>query len=299
MDNLVDRVKDLPIMPEVATKVMNLKDGGSNVSSKELEGIIKMDPGLTSKLLKIANSALYARPREVTSLQMAITLVGFKTIRNLVLVHTASSLFARKKNAFHTRFWGCCILSAFLARSIVARCQKPSSSSSSVVGGAALAKVAGAEEAFIAGLLHDIGQAILYNSNPKTYEQVLETMKEGSKTLEAVEQQMFGVNHRQIGGALLKRWNFPDLYVGAAEKHESLSFSSPHKSEIMMVSVAGLFAEKITDSGLPRLRADLLTQLLPNTCLAGMDPDALAKSYSEELARDPQYQEYQRLFAIA
>lgn len=110
---------------------------------------------------------------------------------------------------------------------------------------------------------------------------------------------MFGVNHRQLGGALLRRWNFPELYADAAEEHESMDIRSPHKSAIIMVSVAGLFAEKITDSCLRPFRADLLTQLLSYTCLAGIDLDALAKSYSEEFARDPLYQEYQRLFGIA
>lgn len=137
-------------MPEVAAKVMNLKEGGKEISFKELEGIIMMDPGLTSKILKIANSALYARQREITSLQMAITLLGFKNIRNLVLLLTASSMFPRMRtHSFHAGFWRHGTLAAFLSRGLVVRC----------------AKGAGAEEAFIAGLLHDIGQAILYNNS--------------------------------------------------------------------------------------------------------------------------------------
>lgn len=168
MNTFLDRVKDLPVIPGVAAKLMNLEEGGIEISFKELEGILKVDPGLTSKLLKIANSALYARQREITSLQMAISLVGFKTIKSLVLVLTASSLFPQmKKSAFHARFWRYCILSAFLSRGITVRCYK----------------AAEAEEAFIAGLLHDIGQAILYNSNPRTYEQALETSRQGSNTL--------------------------------------------------------------------------------------------------------------------
>ena len=284
VDTFLDRAKDLPVMPEVASKVMNLKEGGKEISFKELEAIIKVDPGLMSRVLKIANSALYARQREITSLQMAITLLGFNNIRNLVLLLTASSMFPKmRKSGFHSGFWQHSILSAFLARGIAVRCQN----------------AAGAEEAFISGLLHDIGQAVLYNSNPELYEQALEAEKLGSMTLETIEDQMFGANHRQIGGALLKRWNFPELYADAAEEHESLNIGSPHKNAIIVVSVADLFAEKITDSGLRPMKAALLAQLLPYTCLAGMDPDALPKGYSEELARDPLYQEYQRLFGVA
>jgi putative nucleotidyltransferase with HDIG domain len=284
VDTFLDRVKDLPVMPEVAAKVMNLKEGGKEISFKELEGIIKVDPGLMSRVLKIANSALYARQREISSLQMAITLLGFNNIRNLVLLLTASSLFPRmRKSAFHAGFWRHCILTGFLARGISVRCQK----------------AAGAEEAFIAGLLHDIGQAVLYNSDPESYEQALEAAKLGSMSLETVEEQMFGANHRQIGGALLRRWNFPEMYADTAEEHESPNIGSAHKSAIIMVSVAGLFAEIITDSSLPPVRAELLAKFLPYTCLAGMDVGSLAKGYSEELARDPLYQEYQKLFGVA
>ena len=271
-------------MPEVASKVMNLKEGGREISFKELEGIIKVDPGLMSRVLKIANSALYARQREITSLQMAITLLGFNNIRNLVLLLTASSLFPKmRKSAFHAGFWRNCILSAFLARGIAIRCAKASSS----------------EEAFVAGLLHDIGQAVLYTSDPERYEQALEAARLGTMTLETVEDQMFGANHRQIGGALLKRWNFPEVYADTAEEHESANIGSPHKSVIVMVTVAGLFAEKIADSGLLPLRADLLAGFLPSTCLAGMDVDALSKGYADELSRDAVYQEYQKLFSAA
>jgi putative nucleotidyltransferase with HDIG domain len=284
VDIFLDRVKDLPVMPEVAAKVMNLKEGGKEISFKELEGIIKVDPGLTSKVLKIANSALYARQREITSLQMAITLLGFNNIRNLVLLLTASSMFPRmRKSAFHAGFWRHCILSGFLARGLAIRCQKG----------------AGAEEAFIAGLLHDIGQAVLYNGDPESYEQALKAERMGAMTLETIEEQMFGVNHRQLGGALLRRWNFPELYADAAAEHESPNINSPHKSAIITMSVACLFAEKIADNGLSPLKADILSQFLPYTCLAGMEIDALAKGYSEELARDPLYLEYQKLFGVS
>jgi putative nucleotidyltransferase with HDIG domain len=282
VDTYLDRVKDLPVVPEVAAKVMNLKEGGKEISFKELEAIIKVDPGLTSRVLKIANSALYARQREITSLQMAITLLGFNNLRNLVLLLTASSLFPRmKKSSFHAGFWRHCILSAFIARGIALRCQK-----------------AAAEEAFTAGLLHDIGQAVLYNADPDSYERAMETARLGSTSLETIEEQMFGVNHRQVGGAVLKRWNFPELFADTAEEHESLNIGSPHKSIIIMVSVAGLLAEKITDAGLSPLGTDLLSRLLPYTCLAGMDVDTLAKGYSDEMSRDPLYQEYQALFGV-
>jgi putative nucleotidyltransferase with HDIG domain len=280
-DISIDKIKDLPVMPEVAAKVMNLKQGGLEVSFKDLESIIKVDIGLTSKILRIANSALYARQREITSLQMAITLLGFRNIRNLVLLVTASGMFPRmKKSLFHPRFWQHSILSAFLSRAISVRCEKGSV----------------AEEAFTAGLLHDIGQPILYDSDPAQYEQALEAEKLGAMPLETIEEQMFGTNHRKLGGALLRKWNFPELYADVAEEHESLNITSTHKASVILVTVACLMAESSLDKSLLPHKADVLEKLLPHTCLAGTDVDQFAQGYLGELSRDPLYQEYKNLF---
>jgi HD-like signal output (HDOD) protein len=280
----LELVRDLPVVPAVAARVINLKEEGREVSFKEIEGIIKMDPGLTSKILKIANSALYARQREITSLQMAITMLGFKNIKNLILLLTASGMFPRmSRSAFYASFWRHGILSAFLARGLAVQC----------------AKGAGAEEAFIAGLLHDIGQAVLFSESPEDYERALEAEKLGAMSLETIEEQLFGTDHRWIGGALLRKWNFPDLYADVAEEHETLSVASPHKASVILISVACLVAELIDASSLSPLKERTLAELLPYTCLAGADVSALGKRYAEELARDPQYKEYQTLFAKA
>ena len=280
-DAFIDKIRDLPVMPEVAAKVMNLKEGGREVSFKDLESMIKVDLGLTAKILRIANSALYARQREITSLQMAITLLGFKNIRNLVLLVTASGLFPRmKKSLFHPSFWQHGILSAFLSRALSVRCDKGS----------------GAEEAFIAALLHDIGQPVLYENDPDTYEKALEASRLGAMPLVTIEDQMFGTNHRAVGGALLRKWNFPDFYADVAEEHESLNITSRHKSGIILVSVAALLAEQSIDKHLLPHKSEILSQLLPYTCVAGMEVDALAQAYSAEISRDPLYQEHRSLF---
>ena len=270
-------------MPEVAAKVTNLTEGRLEISFKELETIIKVDPGLTAKILKIANSALYARQREIKSLQTAITLLGFKNIKSLVLLITASSFFPRmRRSGFHAAYWRRCILSAFLSRTLAVRCARNDV----------------AEEAFIAGLLHDIGQAVLFNASPEQYAQAMEAEKLGALSLETIEEHMFGANHREIGGALLKKWNFPQLYVDVALEHESLNITSPHKSVVILVSVACLLSEKIDGADINPLKQDLLSKLLPYTCLTLADAETLGSGYGEELSRDPLYREYQTLFGL-
>ena len=116
-------LKNLPVMPEVAAKILSMAEHNLDISFKELEEIIRVDPGLTAKILKIANSALYARQREIKSLQMAITLLGFKNIKSLVMLITASNTFTKyKKTSFYQYFWKSSILSSFFAKHITLRC---------------------------------------------------------------------------------------------------------------------------------------------------------------------------------
>ena len=151
-------MKQLPVIPEVATKIMGIAEDGSEISFRELENIIKVDPGLTTKILRVANSAMYARQREIKNLQMAITLLGLKNLKSLVLLVTASNLFGKaNKKDFYTRFWRHSVVTAFLARHIALRSNQKEL----------------ADEAFLAGLLHDIGQAAFYNAVADEYDSIL------------------------------------------------------------------------------------------------------------------------------
>ncbi len=283
VQDYVERLKDLPVMPEVAAKVVSASEGRLDMSFKDLESIIKVDPGLTVKILKIANSALYARQREIKSLQAAITLLGFKNIKNLVLLVSASRMFPRLRSSpFHATYWKHSILSAFLAKALAVRCGRADA----------------AEELFLCGLLHDIGQAVLFNGSPEEYEKVLDTEKLGAMLLEDIELQVLGVDHRIIGGEVLSRWNFPSLYVDTALEHESINIASSHKPLVILVSVACILAELIAAGTLPGPKRELFQKLAPYTCVEPAVIDAPVDPWNAELRKDPLFQEYHELFGI-
>ena len=143
--------------------------------NKELENIIKVDPGLTAKVLKVSNSALYARQKEIKNLQTAITLLGFKNIKSLILLVTASAFFKKdRKSEFYQDFWKHSIFSAFMARTIATKCKK----------------IDIAETVFICGLLHNVGRAVLFIADPEKYKEVLEMEKNKSDWIENFEQKL-------------------------------------------------------------------------------------------------------------
>ena len=280
----LERLRDLPVMPEVAAKVIAASGSGADMSFRELESIIKVDGGLTAKILKIANSALYARQREIRNLQTAMTLLGFKNIRSLVLLVSASQMFPRlARSPFYATYWRHSILSAFLSRGIAQRCGRGDA----------------AEELFLCGLLHDIGQAVLFNGSPEEYQKVLEGERLGAMARETLEEQVLDVDHRTLGGEVLRRWNFPSLYVDTALEHDSLNIASPHKVLIVVVSLASMMAEVLAAGSLSEPRREVFRSLAPYTCIDPGAVDAPLDGWRDELARDPLFKEYQALFGLS
>jgi putative nucleotidyltransferase with HDIG domain len=274
-------LKNLPVIPEVATKILSMTEEKLDISFKKLEEIIKMDPGLTAKILKIANSALYARQREIKSLQTAITLLGFKNIKSLVILLTASGTFGRlAREEFYTFFWRHSLLSAFYARHVALRSGKTDL----------------AEECFIAGLLHDIGQVAFFHTDREKYRQVVDQLLRGSARVEGLEEMLFGFNHRTFGAALLEKWSFPDVYVDAAREHETLNVTSPHKTIILIVTAAALMAELSRVGRLEPEQDELLAQVLPRITLGDADREYYRRQFTEDLRKDPLFMEFSALF---
>jgi len=268
----------------VAAKVLDIAEGSLDISFKELENIIKVDPGLTAKILKIANSALYARQREIKNLQMAITLLGFKNIKSLVLLVTASNLFLKmQKSAFHKAFWKHSLIAAFFAKNISIRCRKNDM----------------AEEAFLSGLLHNIGQAVFFNYDSDKYLNILKREEESGEPLEKIEREEYGTDHKEVGAAILQKWNFPEQYSDTALEHESLNITSPYKNLILTVTTGDLLAVKLGFGILTSFKEELYRKILPYTCLNNSDAEYYENHFFNELKKDPLFNDCQALFGIS
>ena len=276
-------LKTMPIIPDVAARILSIAEDKLDISFKDLEEIIKVDPSLTAKILKIANSAMYARQREIKSLQMAITLLGFKNLKSLVLLLTASGALAgSRSDPFFQYFWKHSILTAFLARHVATRCNRKDA----------------AEDCFIAGLLHDIGQVAFYNADRQRYQPVVAALEQGGSTVEQIEAGIYGADHREIGASLLARWSFPDLYVDAAREHQSLNITSPHKALIFIVSTADLIGELIRAGSLDPDSSQLLAGLIERTELGENDLQYYQSSFMADMQKDLLFQECRSLFGI-
>jgi putative nucleotidyltransferase with HDIG domain len=197
---IVDSLGQVPTLPVVVTKVhqvLSHPNSGAGHAAK----IIETDPSLASKVLKIANSSYYGIPRTIYNIQSAIALLGFNTVKTLVLSSTALKALPKNARCPHFDykvFWKHSVEVAVIAR-FLAR-----------TGLGAL----DSELAFTAGLLHDIGKLIFDESLSEDWEKALEKSISENQELYKVEQELLGIHHAELSGLLLEHWGIPESLQG-------------------------------------------------------------------------------------
>ncbi|MBI3075644.1 MAG: HDOD domain-containing protein [Deltaproteobacteria bacterium] len=266
------KIPDLPAMPAIAARVMKLL-ADPMTDAERLRRVISADPALTARVLRIANSAFYGCPREIRTLTTAISVIGFRAIRNLVLGVSAGSLFERAglaKQLFWDHAVGAAIVSCLIAGQI-RRVER--------------------EEAFIAGLLHDIGQVLLYHADPDRYRQVLEAVYNDGADTVATEDEILGFNHTELGGQVIHKWKlFEDLEM-AVRFHHSLPPELPaNRGGFTLAAVVNLADQICTRLGIGRREPD---EGLPVDACPGAVHLGFTGPRAEELLRQAE-QTYQK-----
>jgi len=191
-EKIVQATGDLPTMPHVASMVLQ-KLGNPNTSPKELHQTISADQALAARVLKVANSPLYGCSRAINRLTDAVVIMGFDSLRSLVMSSVMQDLFKSfglTEKLLWEHSFGCAAISKHIAKVI---------------------KYPKVEEAFLAGLLHDIGKVVLNLKIPdKTREIVQEVYNNPDVSFMQAEQEMFGFNHAQAGKLIARKWNFAE-----------------------------------------------------------------------------------------
>ncbi|OGQ94012.1 MAG: hypothetical protein A2521_05945 [Deltaproteobacteria bacterium RIFOXYD12_FULL_57_12] len=205
LSDLIERVHDLPSLPLVANQI-NIETRSDKLTAKALAEIVSRDPSLAVKVLKLANSAYYGLVREVTTIDKAITLLGFNTIRTLALTLSVFDIFVKRKNleVDMEGLWHHSLGCAAATKTVVGITNP-------------LLK----EEAFLCGLLHDIGIIAMLSAFPDKMAAAITMVKESHIPLAEAEEITFGFTHQEAGAFLTERWNFPEKYFTAIRLHHN------------------------------------------------------------------------------
>jgi putative nucleotidyltransferase with HDIG domain len=202
IDTLLDELITLPSLPTVVTRVTTLLDD-PNASLADVGRAVGTDPSLALKTLRLVNSAFYGVREKVTSVEQAVPLLGAKVIQNLVLTATVFDSLASGADRLMHHSISVGVMMRVLAQEEYA-------------GGLT------AEEAFVYGLLHDVGKIILEEYLPEDYAQVRQLCIDQSLPSHAGERAIIGVDHAEIGARLAERWKLSDELVDAIAGHHEL-----------------------------------------------------------------------------
>jgi HD-like signal output (HDOD) protein len=205
--------------------------------SAQISEIIRRDPSLTSRLLRLVNSVYYGLTTPVSSIEEAVFYLGVRQIRQLTMVTPIIEDFQKlsRQCAFPWReFWQHCIGTAIVTREVVSLVQTPPD-----------------EADYIAGLVHDVGKIVMAWSFPDHFAEVYRRAQSGARDLSVIENEVLGMDHSELGALYLERQRLPDVMIQAARFHHCPEKAEGNETILASVQIADLLmrSARIGNSG--------------------------------------------------
>ena len=204
VDKLLLSIEDLPPFPQVAQKAMAAL-GNPDCSVEELVHIIEYDQAITANVLRFCNSAYLGLPEKIRTLHQAIPYLGQKKLLSIIQTCCSMKYFAGSTPGYDLRvgeLWrhsvSCAILSQILGEKIQHEHQ---------------------DELFTAGLLHDIGKLVLSIYVEEDFDKIYNLVQKNNLSFLEAEQEVIGMDHAQVGGNIVRKWEFPDSICQCVEYH--------------------------------------------------------------------------------
>jgi putative nucleotidyltransferase with HDIG domain len=225
---IVDKIQGLPTLPTVVMELLAIARD-PNASANDMEAGLQHDPSLTMKVMRMANSSFYGSGNNKT-LNQAVVALGFPVIRSIILAASVFEAFpgAGRPGFDRTEFWkhslGVGVASRLLAQRIAKR---------------------DVEEAFVAGLVHDIGKVILDEHASDLWNRVITRAKEKNCLIFDAEMEVLGFSHAQVGQWLAMKWKLPQDYTAAIFYHHQPGFARQGETLTSIVHIADILARTL------------------------------------------------------
>lgn len=216
------RLTEISSLPEITTRIVEVVENPKS-TAQDMHDIVKNDPALASKILKVVNSAFYGLPSQIASLDRAIVMIGLSAVKNLALAASLARLFrpGNITDRFSARdLWTHCIAVGVCARLLAEK------------------GIGRGEEAFVAGLVHDMGLLVEFQLFPDKLKAVVERCEGGAEFL-TTERELIGADHQTFGAALAAKWKFPPGLRSAISHHHNPESLKPElRTLVTVVQVA-------------------------------------------------------------
>jgi putative nucleotidyltransferase with HDIG domain len=262
---LTGNITKLTSFPSVAFRI-NEAFTDENSSTADFVALIEPDPALSVALLRIANSSLYGVGGTVSTVERAVMIVGLREIRDLAFGICASTTFQGIPNDLVSvkDFWKHSLYCASAAQSLGKK-----------------AKIRTTDSLFTAGLLHDIGELVMFNQNPELSRAALELSLDENDgvTSYLAERKVFGFDHAEVGAELARQWCLPDSLRACIEFHHSPFDSDISVDAVLIVHLANSIAVL---AELNSLNLDDAPQIDKRTFeKLGLSPDVIPDTVAE------------------
>jgi diguanylate cyclase (GGDEF)-like protein len=245
--HIVENLGTLPSPPAIAVRILETVQNKDS-SLKDLERIISADPALTGKMLRIANSAFYSLPSEITNVGRALSILGTNVIKNIALSFVIAGDMRGEENPFFDfqYFWRRAVTAAVAAKMVMALLEAKD------------------EDIFVTGLLKDLGVLTMYLTKGQDYVQTLRECRAAKGTaLVYFEQEKYRYDHQQLGYVLLQSWGIPETIITPILHHHTpVQAPEEYRLAASVLNVANLlsiiYSDPDTSSNVKLLESKML-----------------------------------------
>lgn len=220
----LEGVRDLPTLPLILDKLRALISD-PNTDAKRIAKVIEDDPAMMARIMKVVNSALYGATGRITSLQLAIARLGFRSINNIAISTSVFDAFKGNSNSRFNRveFWRHSVSTGIASAAVLETCRRN------------LNFRYEKELLHLAGLIHDIGKLVLDMHFGELFGQAIQMSIDEKIPLHKAEKKVIGVDHAAVGAWLARRWKMTDNLVNVLEYHHNVNAAPPKTQELVML----------------------------------------------------------------
>ncbi|MGZ3579015.1 MAG: HDOD domain-containing protein [Syntrophales bacterium] len=217
----IENIGSLPTVPDTLRKLSRIMEK-PNVSLTEVASFVQSDPALTFRILKMVNSAVYGFPGRIASVSHAIMLLGLNVVKGLLLGVSVFELMQKAMTGLYEHSMGCAAAARIIAQKKGLR--EP-------------------EEAYVAGLIHDIGKVVMALEFTKAYEGALAFAETEHISIMQAEKKFFADTHAALGGVLSEKWRFPKKLTEAILYHHQPQSAVLFPLETAIVHLADILTK--------------------------------------------------------
>jgi len=276
---LLDKFNTIKTLPHVAIRLTKLISD-ENSTMQDFEKMMKMDPTLVLRLLRVVNSSYYALRQKVDSISRAVVIIGMNNLRNMIVTETLKDIFkeSQEQDAFsRNRLWLHCAAVSICSQMISER----------IFG-------QNGENAFLCGILHDIGMIVEDQTAHDLFNHACKAYAQDSGTIIDHEKEIIGTDHCEVGYLLAKDWKLPfEVQEGIKQHHKALKEVSP-SSITGIIQISEYIVSKLNYTAIPGMNTMLSSPLATHIRENVGEYKALVKDLPDEMSKASDLYEHQK-----